>query len=207
MAAVSFSSDSEDEFFAGFDVEEVRRLQEQCARCEWESLFGPSDDEEEFFGFEAHEIQTNSDVEEFFDGGSDEEIAGETRGQNNDRAVNWSSNLSEINVEEFVENHGPTHDLGVNATAKDFFNLFIDDSYLDEIVRNSFAYAHSRSDSNFITTREEISAFFGLNIFKGIHKLSVIADYWDNETVSWKSVSICIWWTRARRTQATPWQR
>ena len=144
------------------------------------SLFGPSDDKEEFVGFEAHEIPTNSDVEEFFDGGSDEEIAGERRGQNNDRAVNWSSNLSQINVEEFVENNGPTHDLGVNARRKisSTFSLMIRTSTrLCAIPWRTLALAATQISS------QPVKKFrnFCLNIFMGIHKLSVIADYWDND--------------------------
>ena len=72
------------------------------------------------------------------------------------------STLSEINVEPFAIAHGPTKDLGPNAKSKDFFNLFVDDNFLDEIAANSIAYAHLKGDANFTTTREEISHFSGL---------------------------------------------
>ena len=51
--------------------------------------------------------------------------------------------------------------LGDNATSKDFFNLFIDDNYLDEIVKCSIANTQSKRDGSF---RTKISAYFGLNI-------------------------------------------
>ena len=94
---------------------------------------------------------------------------------------NSSSALREINVKQFSVRHGPTRDLEDNATAKDFFNQFIDDDYLDEIVRYSKAYARSKGDNNFTTNHAEISAFLGLNILIGIHVLPQLYMYWDSE--------------------------
>ena len=39
--------------------------------------------------------------------------------------------------------------LGDNATSKDFFNIFIDDNYLDEIVKCSIANTQSKGDEAF----------------------------------------------------------
>ena len=39
--------------------------------------------------------------------------------------------------------------LGDNAKSKDFFNLFIDDNYLDEIVKCSIANTQSKRDGAF----------------------------------------------------------
>jgi len=64
--------------------------------------------------------------------------------------------LSGINVEEFSVCHGPSRNLGDNATAKDFFNLFINDEFLDEIVCHSIAYARSKGDATFVTNQAEI---------------------------------------------------
>ena len=86
------------------------------------------------------------------------------------RLMQTQEHLREINVEQFYVRHGPTRDLGDNATAKDFFNQFIDDDYLDEIVRHSKGYARSKVDNNFTTNRAEISALLGLNIHIGIHE-------------------------------------
>ena len=89
--------------------------------------------------------------------------------------------LQEINVADFSLRHGPTKDLGENATSKDYFNQFLDDAYLEEIVRCSVAYARSKGDNNFTTNRSEISAFLGLNILMGIHDLPQIQMYWDSD--------------------------
>ena len=79
----------------------------------------------------------------------------------------------------------PTRDLGDNATAKDFFNIFINDDYLDEIIRCTVAYARSKGDQNFTTTQAEISAYLGLNILIGIHELPQLAMYWDSDECYW----------------------
>ena len=60
--------------------------------------------------------------------------------------------------------HVLTRDLGENATAKDFFKVFIDDAYIDKIIPYTNAYAHLEGDQMFTTTRVEISAYLGLNI-------------------------------------------
>ena len=108
---------------------------------------------EDFFDLQSQERGSNSDVElhaceeeEESDESSDEESAAEESRTN---ALQWSSSLRQINVEEFSIRRGPTRDLGENATAKDFFNVFIDDAYIDEIVRYTVAYARSKGDRSF----------------------------------------------------------
>jgi len=118
------------------------------------------------------ESASNSDVEIFADDGNEErgESSDEETVSNADsedalpNLLQWSNTLSEINVEEFSVRHGPSRNLGDNATAKDFFNLFINSEFLDEIVWHSTAYARSKGDATFVTNREEISAYLGLNI-------------------------------------------
>ena len=73
--------------------------------------------------------------------------------------------------------HVLTRDLGENATAKVFFNVFIDDAYIDKII----PYAHPKGDQMFTTTRVEISAYLGLNILIKIHELRQLAMYWDSD--------------------------
>ena len=93
--------------------------------------------------------------------------------------LRWSNTLSAIFVEEFSALHDPSRDLEDNVTIKDFFNLFINDEFPDEIVQHSIACARSKGDEVFVTNRGEISAFLGLNILIGIHELPQLAMYWD----------------------------
>ena len=110
-----------------------------------------SDEEEVFAGFSRHqdfdreieemfdESGTNSDVEFFAsrDEGDEEEDDESNESTNEDAPpdpLQWSNTSSDINVEEFSVCHGPTKDLGSQATSKDFLNLFINDDYLDYYV-------------------------------------------------------------------------
>ena len=181
-----FSSDEEQEVFAGFTIEEIERMrQARQARLEQNSVRNVDDEMEDFYDLRSQERGSDSDVElyaseeeEESDESCDEESATEESRPN---TLQWSSTLRQIDIEQFSISHGPTRDLGENATAKDFFNVFIDDTYIDEIVRHTVAYARSKGDQMFTTTRAEISAYLGLNILIGIHELPQLVMYWDSD--------------------------
>ena len=167
------SSDEEQDFFAGFTVEEIGQMrQDRQRRREQGSLRDVDEEIDALIDQQPQESASNSDVEVFADDGDEEsgESSDEETVSNADsedappNPLRWSNTLSEINVEEFSVRHGPSRNLGDNATAKDFFNLFINSEFLDEIVWHSTAYARSKGDATFVTNREEISAYLGLNI-------------------------------------------
>lgn len=179
----SRSSDEEEEIFPGFTLEEVAEIRQERQRRQQENSLRDVDWEiEEIFDFGEHEGGTNSDVEIF--GNEEEEQDDEEESDDKDMpsvGVQWSNTSSEIDIEEFTIPHGPSKDLGEGATPKDFFNLFIDDGYLDEVVRCTVAYARSKGDATFVTTRAEISAYLGLNILMGIHRLPHVDMFWDSD--------------------------
>ena len=80
-----------------------------------------------------------------------------------------------------IGRHGQPKDLGENATSKDHFYQFLDDPYLEKIVRYSVAYTPLKVDNNFTTNHSEISAFLCLNILMGIHELPQIQMYSDSD--------------------------
>ena len=163
--------------------------QDRQRRREQELLRDVDEEIDALIDQEPQESVSNSDVEVFADDGDEEsgESSDEETARNTDsddappNPLQWSNTLGGINVEEFSVRHGPSRDLGDNATAKDFFNLFINDEFLDEIVRHSIAYARSKGDATFVTNRAEISAYLGLNILIGIHELPQLAMYWDSD--------------------------
>ena len=178
MASYDFNitpySSDEEEVFAGFSVEEIAEIRQR--RQHQDRVI------EEMFD----ESGTNSDVEFFASGDEDDEEEDDESNESADEdappdALQWSNTLSDINVEEFSVRHGPTKDLGGQATSKDFLNLFINDDYLDEIARCSVAYARSKGDESFVTNRAEISAYLGLNILMGIHRLPQLEMFWDSD--------------------------
>ena len=181
-----FSSDEEEEeeeMFAAFTVKEIEQLREQQRRKEVSSVGEENNSSSENGDLEVEEIDNASDVDVFVEGEEAKEynINQSSEEEEATNAVHWSSTLSEINVEPFSIPHGPTKDLGPNVKSKDFFNLFIDDNFLDEIAANSIAYACSKGDANFTTTRDEISAFLGLKILIGIHSLPQVSMLWESD--------------------------
>ena len=170
-----YSSDKE-EVFPGFSVEEIAEIRQQRQHQDFNREI------EEMF----HESGTNSAVEFFASEDEDDEEEDDESNESADEyappdPLQWLNTLSDINVEEFSVRHGPTKDLGGQATSKDFLNLFINDDYLDEIARCSVAYARSKGDESFITNRAEISAYLGLNILMGIHRLPQLEMFWDSD--------------------------
>ena len=81
----------------------------------------------------------------------------------------------------FIGRHGQPKDLGENATSKDHFYQFLDDPYLEKIIRYSVAYTPLKVDNNFTTNHSEISAFLCLNTLMGIHELPQIQMYSDSD--------------------------
>ena len=187
---VPVSSDEEEELFAGFTVEEIGQIRQDRQRRRDQELLRDNDEEiEAFLDREPQETDNNSDVEVFADSDGDVEDSSESTDEETadereevpPNPIQWSNTAQEITVEEFSVPHGPTRDLGNDASAKDFFNLFIGDAYLDEIVRHTIAYARTKGDETFVTNRAEISAYLGLNILIGIHELPQVAMFWDSD--------------------------
>ena len=198
MASYDFNitpySSNEEEVFAGFSVEEIAEIRQRRQHQDREI--------EEMFD----ESGTNSDVEFFASGDEDESNESADEDAPPD-PLQWSNTLSDINIEEFSVRHGPTKDLGGQATSQDFLNLSINDDYPDEIARCSVAYARSKGDESFVTNRAEISAYLGLNILMGIHRLPQLEMFWDSDefigSASKLSENICIWLTRVTKTRMT----
>ena len=107
-------SDEEEDFFAGFTVEEIGQMRQDRQRRRQQELLRDVDEEiDALIDQEPQESASNSDVEVFTDGGdeesgksSDEETASNT--DSDDAPPNplqWSNTLGGINVEEFSVRH------------------------------------------------------------------------------------------------------
>lgn len=161
------SSDDEKDFFAGFTVEEISHIRQDRERQREQQLLCNVDDEiEALIDLQAEENGNNSDTDAIAD--DDEENS--SKDSNEETASTTSKDAAPncihgINVEELSIHHDPTKDLGDNANPKDFFNLFINDAYLDEIIHNTVAYTHSKGDQTFVTNQAEILAYLSLQCF------------------------------------------
>jgi hypothetical protein len=90
--------------------------------------------------------------------------------------------ISSVSVEDFTADFGPRHGLGLDASPKDFFDLFFGHQFFDHIVHATISYAClNHNNQNFTIDRDEMSAFLGLNISMGINQLPKISLYWDSD--------------------------
>ena len=111
-------------------MEDVTELRQRRQRRLVQDLHEDVDREiEDFMDLGAHERGTDSDVELFAS-----EDKGEEEEKTDDSADETEDVPFHFDIEEFSARHGATKDLGDCATSKDFFNLFSNDDYLDEIV-------------------------------------------------------------------------
>ena len=146
-------------------MKQISQISEECQwRREQQNLCNSDGAIDQNFDLKTHENDDYSDQELFVDEdegddneSSDEDAPPENQSQVPQNAVYWSSKQREIDVENFSFRLGPTKNLGDIATAKDFFNQFLDDDYLDQIVRYAIAYARSKGDNNLARKHSEIA--------------------------------------------------
>ena len=119
------SSDEED-FFAGFTVEEISQMkQDRQRRREQESLRDVDEEIDALINQQPQESASNSDVEVFADDGGEENGESSMRkllvnADSEDAPPNslqWSNILNGINVAEFSVHHGIPRYLGDNANS------------------------------------------------------------------------------------------
>ena len=165
-----------DGFFMDETVEETRPIAAGTSAVSWRDIAGDSEDEgEDFHGFSDIEVQE-------IDSDSVSESGSEVSSDSIDDIIEWKDNLSSVTVEDFTADFGPRHGLGLDASPKDFFDLFFGDQFFDLVVHATISNARSKfNDQNFTTDRDEMSAFFGLNILMGINQLPRIPLYWNSD--------------------------
>ena len=101
----------------------------------------------------------------------------------------WSEELREVEIMGFDEEFGPVHNLTGDATAVDYFHLFIEEEFFELVATETNRYAQQLQD--FVgqvdrhwelTTAAEIKAFFGLNILMGVNRLPSYKMYWSTNS-------------------------
>lgn len=102
----------------------------------------------------------------------------------------WSSESSDIEIPGFTQAVGQVNPLPRGSVAVDFFQLFIDNHILGNIVRETNRYAQQtmtqrNKDPNSWkeVTVEELKAFLGLLIAMSIHRVPSLRDYWSTDWV------------------------
>ena len=141
--------------------------------------------------------ETESDLEEGsdldFDGlddGSSSSESGESDGEHkeeNSDQLEWTSELTNIGVDDFVSPTGIKFDIAEDARQIDIFLELFGNEILNKIVTESNCYARQKLAeraeqlAKYVEiTLPEMKAYFGVCIIMGVNSLPCIADYWSS---------------------------
>ncbi|XP_028653128.1 piggyBac transposable element-derived protein 5 [Erpetoichthys calabaricus] len=184
----------------------------EAARSRYESLqisddvFGESGDdssENPFYSTSADSNSENYTSESY----SDEQRAGDfssnqpgcpTGSMSNCQAEDegWSDNLREITVRPYSETSGPCQKMPATASAIDFFQLFVPDNVIQNMVTQTNMYAKKYQErfgkdegwSN--VTLSEMKAFLGYVTSTSIHHCESVLSIWSSGFYSNKSIAL-----------------
>ncbi|KAM7438175.1 hypothetical protein ABFA07_012298 [Porites harrisoni] len=102
----------------------------------------------------------------------------------------WSSVRSDIDIPSFLQAVGPANVMPRESLTVDFFQLFVDNRTLGNILRETNHYACQllqATNKDVLSWREisleELKAFLGLLICMSIHRLPSWRDYWSSDWV------------------------
>ena len=99
----------------------------------------------------------------------------------------WTSVASDVQVNEFTKEVGPTIPI-VDDGGASLFSLFFPDELIQLIVDETNRYAKEclaskGSDEHWETNIEKLKAYLGFTILMGLNKLPHIYDYWSTNPV------------------------
>ncbi|XP_006638463.1 piggyBac transposable element-derived protein 5 [Lepisosteus oculatus] len=190
----------------------------EAARSRYESLqisddvFGESGDdssENPFYSTSGDSSSDNYTSESNGDGQRTGEIAGSHSGGLPGSASSaqaeeegWSDALRDITVPLYKDTCGPTQKMPVTASAMDFFQLFVPDNAIQNMVTQTNMYAKKYqerfgSDEGWCNvTLSEMKAFLGYVTSTSIHRCESVLSIWSSGFFSNKSIALIM--TQAR---------
>ena len=93
---------------------------------------------------------------------------------------------SDIDIPSFSQAVGPANAMPRESLTVDFFQLFVDNRTLGNILRETCQLLQARN-KDVLSWREisveELKAFLGLLICMSIHRLPSLRDYWSSDLV------------------------
>ncbi|XP_059373538.1 piggyBac transposable element-derived protein 5-like isoform X1 [Carassius carassius] len=180
------------------------------ARSRYESLqisddvFGESGDDSSENLFYSTTGDSNSD--NYTETNPDDARAGETRGQScgppgsvtNGQAQEegWSDSLQDLSVPHYQDTHGPTQRMPATATAMDFFQLFVPDNVIQNMVIQTNMYAKKYqerfgSDEGWTNvTLTEMKAFLGYVTSTSVNRCESVLSIWSSGFFSNRSIAL-----------------
>uniref|UniRef100_A0A8C1T844 PiggyBac transposable element derived 5 n=1 Tax=Cyprinus carpio TaxID=7962 RepID=A0A8C1T844_CYPCA len=180
------------------------------ARSRYESLqisddvFGESGDDSSENPFYSTTGDSNSD--NYTETNPDDAGAGETRSQScgppgsvsNGQAQEegWSDSLQDLSVPHYQDTHGPTQKMPATATAMDFFQLFVPDNVIQNMVTQTNMYAKKYqerfgSDEGWTNvTLTEMKAFLGYVTSTSVNRCESVLSIWSSGFFSNRSIAL-----------------
>lgn len=180
------------------------------ARSRYESLqisddvFGESGDDSSENPFYSTTGDSNSD--NYTETNLDDARAGEIRGGqscgppgsvSNGQAQEdgWSDALQDISVPHYPDTHGPTQKMSATATAMDFFQIFVPDNAIQNMVTQTNMYA-KKYQERFGSEEEwtnvtpaEMKAFLGYVTSTGVNRCESVLSIWSSGFFSNRSIA------------------
>lgn len=108
----------------------------------------------------------------------------------------WSDVLQDISLPSFKDTHGPTQKMPATATAMDFFQLFVPDNVIQNMVTQTNMYAKKYqerfgSDEGWTTvTVDEMKAFLGFVTSTSVHRCESVLSIWSSGFFSNRSIAL-----------------
>ncbi|XP_062851394.1 piggyBac transposable element-derived protein 5 [Trichomycterus rosablanca] len=108
----------------------------------------------------------------------------------------WSDALRDIDTPHYNDVHGPTQKMPATATAMDFFQLFVPDNVIQNMVTQTNMYAKKfqerfGSDEGWTNvTAAEIKAFLGFVISTSVHRCESVLSIWSGGFFSNRSIAL-----------------
>ncbi|XP_044867282.1 piggyBac transposable element-derived protein 5 isoform X4 [Mauremys mutica] len=108
----------------------------------------------------------------------------------------WTPTLRDAPPPDFKDSFGPTHKMPPTASAMDFFQLFVPDNVLKNMVVQTNMYAKKyqerfgKDDAWMDVTLTEMKAFLGYMISTSIHHCESVLSIWSSGFYSNKSIAL-----------------
>lgn len=108
----------------------------------------------------------------------------------------WTETLQDVTVPPFTETYGPAQKMPDSATALDFFQLFVPDNCIQNMVTQTNMYAKKfqerfGSDEGWRpVTAQEMKAFLGFVISTSVHRCESVLSIWSSGFFSNRSIAL-----------------
>ncbi|XP_028845958.1 piggyBac transposable element-derived protein 5 [Denticeps clupeoides] len=108
----------------------------------------------------------------------------------------WTDALQDISLPSYADTHGPTQKMPATATAIDFFQLFVPDNAIQNMVTQTNMYA-KKYQERFGTdegwtnvTPAEMKAFLGFVMSTSVHRCESVLSIWSSGFFSNRSIAL-----------------